>query len=142
MSQLRKHKTLIYNLKRTFGTAVDFYELLTNDHNLLTGAITRDYKKTTIRRAIVLPATLDRSFVYDLAYIASSKNFTGGGFFDRTKRHIIIDAKDLPKDLKPKIKMHLEFEDERFEIVSIEVVAARAIYLISVQSLSNAKTVG
>ena len=139
---LRQHKAVIYRLKRTFGMLVTFYVPIKNEHNILTGQITRKYDEYKIRRAIVLPSTLDRSFVYDLAFIASNKNFTGGGYFDRNKRTIIIDSKDLPKDLKPKVKMHIEFDDERFEIVTIETIPGRAIYMFTVQSLSNSKTVG
>jgi hypothetical protein len=142
MTQLRKHKILIYKFKRMFGQKVDFYVPVRSDHNILTGQIIREYDKITIKKAIVLPKTLDRSFVYDLAYIASNKNFTGGSYFDRNQRVMILDAKDLPKTLKLKIKMHIEFEDERFEIKTIETVAPKAAHIITLQSLSNADTVG
>lgn len=142
MSQLRKHRVFLYKLKRQFGQKAVLYVPTTNDHNLLTGVISREYTKITIKRVMLLPATLDRSFIYDLAFIAASKNFTGGGYFDRNQRMAIIDAKDLPKDLKPKIKMHIEFDDERYEIKSIESIPPRAGYILMMQSISNADKVG
>lgn len=142
MSQLRKTRVIIYKLKRQYGQKAAFYVPTQNDHNILTGKITRTYDKTVIKRAILLPATLDRSFVYDLAYIASNKNFTGGGFFDRNNRMIILDARDLPKTLRPKIKMHIEFDDERFEIKTIDVLPPHAGYIITAQAISNSSTVG
>ncbi len=139
---LRHWKLLIYRLKRTWGQAVDYYEPTTNTHDILTGAITRAYTVHKIKRAVVAPADLLRSFIYDLAYIASAKNFTHGAFFDATKRIIIISAKDFPTGFTPKIKHHIEFDDQRWEILIIHIQPARAFYAFEVQSLSNAPTVG
>ena len=139
MTQLRKHRVVIYNLKRLYGQKATFFTLTRNDHNVLTGEITREYDETVIQYAIVLPATLDRSSVYDLAYIASAKNFTGGAFFDRNNRVVVLDASDLPVGFKPTLQTHLQFDNERFEIKSIQVVAQRAIYMLAVQSLSNSE---
>lgn len=142
MSQLRKNRVFIYKLKRQFGQRIRFYVPTISTRNVITGVQTRQYDETVVKRGIVLPSTLDRSFIYDLAYIAASKNFTGGAYFDRNNRMIIIDARDLPKDLKPKIKMHIEFDDERFEIKTIDTIPPRAAYIITVQSISNSSTVG
>ena len=139
MSQLRKNRVFLYKLKRQFGQKASFYDPTNTTHDILTGAITRTYDKTTIRKAIVCPKVLDRSFVYDLAFIAAAKNFTGGAFFDRNTRNIIIDASDI--DFEPKIKHHLQFEGERFEIKTVETILDNAIYIIACQSLSNAETV-
>ena len=142
MSQLRKHRIFLYKLKRQFGQKAVLYVPTTNTHDIKTGVISREYTKITLKRTILLPATLDRSFIYDLAYIAASKNFTGGAYFERNQRMAIIDAKDLPKDLKPKIKMHIEFDDERYEIKTIDSIPPRSGYIIMMQSISNADKVG
>ena len=139
---LRAHKLLIYQLQRTFGQSIKYLVPTQNDHDILTGAITRTYTEFVIKRAVVMPADLMRSFVYDLAFIASAKNFTHGGYFDANNRTILIGAKDFPKGFKPKVKHHLEFDDEKWEIKTILTQPARAFYAIAVQSLSNATTVG
>ncbi len=139
---LRQHKLLIYRLKRQFGQPATYYEPTANTHDILTGEITRTYNTYDIKRAVLLPAELQRSFVYDLAYIASAKNFTHGAYFDANNRMVLIDARDLPKGFKPKIKHHIEFDSERYEIVKIENQPSRAFYAIVVKSLSNAATVG
>jgi len=138
----RQHRVTIYQLKRLFGKEISYFEPVVNDHDILTGSITREYDETVIHLAIVMPLVEDRSFVYDLAFIASSKNFTGGGFFDRGNREIILDASDLPTGFKPKVKHHLEFEDDRFEIKTIEKYLDNSIYVITCQSLSSAETTG
>jgi hypothetical protein len=142
MGIYRQHRVTIYQLKRLWGKVVRYYTPTSNTHDVLTGAISRTYDLTIIRKAIVCPSVLDRSFVYDLAFIASSKNFTGGAYFDRNLRGIILDASDLPKGFIPKINHHLEFEDDRFEIKSIEKHLDNSIYVIECQSLSNAGQVG
>jgi len=139
---LRAHRTLIYGLKRAFGQKVSYYVPTTNTHDILTGAITRAYDTYIIKRAVVMPADLVRHFVYDLAFIAAAKNFTGGGYFDANTRTILVAASDLPTGFRPKIKHHLEFDSERWEIVSILNQPSRAFYAILVQSLSNATIVG
>lgn len=139
---LRQHRLLIYRLKRTFGQKIKYLVPTQNDHDILTGAITRAFTQFDIKRAVVMPAELMRSFVYDLAFIASAKNFTHGGYFDATNRWILVSAKDFPKGFKPKIKHHLEFDDEKWEIKTILIQPPRAFYAIAVQSLSNAVTVG
>jgi hypothetical protein len=49
----------------------------------------------SINRAILLPRKISTNFAYDLSFIAANKNFTYGGFFGKTQRVILIDARDL-----------------------------------------------
>jgi len=142
MGIYRQHRVTIYQLKRLWGKAIRYYAPTSNTHDILTGAISRTYELTNIHKAIVCPSTIDRSFVYDLAFIAAAKNFTGGAYFDRSTRNVILDASDLPTGFVPKVKHHLEFEDDRFEIKTIERILDNAIYVIACQSLSNAEQVG
>jgi hypothetical protein len=58
-------------------------------------------------------------FVYDLAYIAAGKNFTMGGFFNMNERRIIIRKRNIPSTVTIKLKDHLEFSGERWEINEI-----------------------
>lgn len=136
---LRQNKLVIYKLKRQWGERVDFYELKRNDHNILTGEIKRDYVVHKIRKAIILEGILSRASVYDLAYIAAAKNFTGGAYFDKTDQTVIIDSADLPKDLTPSIKMHLQFREKRFEVINITIIPNASIYVIAVRALSNSQ---
>ena len=61
-----------------------------NSNNVTTGAVTRTWDDAAIRRAVVLPATRIKDFVYDLTYVAANKNFTYGGFFNKQTRFIVI----------------------------------------------------
>ena len=65
--------------------------------NLQTGVATVNPTDYLIKRMISLPIKRDRTFEYDLAYIAVGKNFTYGGYYDRNRREFILDARDMPK---------------------------------------------
>ena len=95
-----------------------------------------------IKRAPVLPDNLDRSFIYDLSYIAANNNFVGGAYFDRHIRTLIIDAKDLPKDFIPNLNDHVEFDDIRYEIKKITHLEKRKGYLLRVEAIDSSEPVG
>ena len=94
-NNLRQNKLIIYRLKRNFGQTIVLKKPIENGYNLQTGVVTRDYTLITISRAAVLPSEVVRSFSYDLSYIATNKNFTYGGLFDKDTRNILIDKKDI-----------------------------------------------
>lgn len=139
---LRQITVILYRLKRQYGLTVTYYQFDSQTNDVETGEISRTYNEFTIKRAPVLPDNLDRSFVYDLTFIAANNNFVGGGFFDRNIRTMIIDAKDLPKGFKPNSNDHVEFDDERYEILKITHLEQRKGYLLRLQALSNSETVG
>lgn len=138
---LRQHKLLIYRLKRQFGQSATYYRTY-HAHDILTGAITTTSDSYFLKKAVLMPAELQRDFVYDLAYIAAGKNFTHGAYYDMNLRLILIDAKDLPKGFKLEVNDHIEFDDERYEFKVILEQPQRAFYAIMAQALSNAPTVG
>ena len=82
-----------------------------------------------------------RKFVYDLAFIAAAKNFTTGGYFDETKRLVIIDAKDLPISFVPDLNMHFQFQDKRWEINSVNRIEDRAGFSFVVTETKGSETV-
>ena len=122
---LRQIKRILYRLKRQFGQEIVYSRNTTNTVNYRTGAITRAGTDVTIKRAIVLPARMIRSFEYDLTYIAANKNFTYGGFYDDSSRLIIVDRKDLKASaLTPRINDTVEFNGRSWlvkQVVSLDI---------------------
>ena len=121
---LRQVRQVIYRMKRHYGFQVDIYQPnspITND--LRTGKTTITYVITRLTRVVVLTDQEMRTFTYDLSYIASNKNFTYGGFFDRTIRGFIFDQADLPKDFKFDLNDHLVYDGRRYEIKDKQSVA-------------------
>ena len=133
---LRQVELVIYKLKREYGLKLLIWHPLTSVHNITTGKIVRGYKLYHIRRAVMLPHNFQRDFVYDLAFIASGKNFTYGGFFDRSRRYILIAAKDIPTTFEITNDDKFIFEEKQWEPVSIELSEHKAAYLIIAKQLS------
>lgn len=139
---LRQITVILYRLKRQFGRPIVIYQYVDQEHNIETGEISRKYNPIKVRRAPVLPNNIDRSFVYDLTFIAANNNFVGGAFFDRKVRNIIIDAKDLPKDFVFTNDDHIEFDDQRYEIKRIDHLEHKKGFLLSLEGIDSSETVG
>jgi len=95
MTKHREIERIIYNLKRQWGTAM-ILKRETTALDVDTGVETPTVVATvTVGRGILLPRKIATDFAYDLSYIAANKNFTYGGFFGKSSRLILVDAKDL-----------------------------------------------
>lgn len=140
-NNLREIRKIIYRLKRQWGLRLTYIRPGQAVHDVETGEISRVFEKIYVKRAILLPSKLDRSFVYDLTYIAANNNFVGGGFFDRDSRVILLDGRDLPKDFKPDLNDHVEFDSIRYELLSINPTAQYKAYLLRVQAITSSKAV-
>lgn len=133
---LKQHKQILYRLKRNFGQSVIFHIPIQNEYDITTGQIEREYKDVPVRRAIVLPETMKRLFAYDLAFIASNKNFTYGGFFDKQTRNIIVDKKDL-KGNQLELNWECSFKGKRYVIKSYTETEDGAGYIINWSDLDK-----
>ena len=100
--QARQVRTILYRLRRQFRSEIKIKETVVQSPNFQTGVVTKKVKSYTLRNQIALPQRNKQTFVYDLAYIASNKNFTQGGFFDKNIRTFIIDKTILPFELDTK----------------------------------------
>lgn len=134
---LKNHRLILYRLKRDWGLEVILYRPIRNDHDIRTGNIDRGYITYTVEKAPVLPTNVDRSFVYDLAYIAANKNFTEGGFFDRRQTQVILDAKELPKGFEPNHDDFIVFKTKRYEIKSVQIVEELAAFRLGVLAVEG-----
>lgn len=133
---LKQHKQILYRLKRNFGQSAIFHIPTENEYNITTGQTTRSYTDLTVRRVIVLPQDMKRLFAYDLAFIASNKNFTYGGFYDKFTRNMIIDKKDL-KGNELELNWECTFKNKRYIIKSFTETENSAGYLISWSDLDK-----
>jgi hypothetical protein len=117
-NNLRQNKLILYRLKHSFGMSTVFKFPTTNTYDITTGATTRAYTEFTVRKTIILPARLSREFSYDLAFIASNKNFTYGGLYDKTARNLIIQKSDL-KGYTPTLEWRCVFENRDYSVKEI-----------------------
>ena len=126
---LRQNKVILYRLKRSFGLEVEFYNPTSSDYDITTGAMTRVFENFTVKKAIVLPNQIQTKFSYDLAFIATNKNFTYGGYYDTSIRNMIVSKSDLEdNDLDTTWRCRFSGKDyEIKEIVEIEYQEAYSI---------------
>lgn len=135
MNNIRQIKLILYRLKKDYGQPVSIMTRTALTQNVQTGLITQTERVIKIRRAIVVDAKQSRDFVYDLSFIAANKNFTYGGEFDTSKRQIILDGHDLPKDYKPSINDRCVFDGVRYQFATMEPTVYNLGYILTVKSL-------
>lgn len=138
---LRKHRQILYQLKRDWGLSVQIFRPTSASHDVTTGEIARTFEVHSVKDAPVLPKHKKREFVYDLAYIAAGKNFTEGAFFDKGQRQVIIEQRDLPKGFEPNLDDFVVFNFEKHEIKEVEVAEEFAAFRLMITSIDNQKRV-
>ena len=136
-NNLREIRIILYRLKRSYGLPAKIVRPLTSIQNVTTGEITRTFDEFPIKRVIILPARDLRNFIYDLAFIAASKNFTEGGLFDQKTRAMIIDIRDAPKGFVLTMNDHIVFETRRYEIKEFELAEHNQGWLIQAIELDS-----
>lgn len=134
---LRFIKRTLYTLKRDFGLPLNIVWRDSSSANLETGEKTVVKDSQQVSRGIILPSTVDRNFVYDLAFIASNKNFTYGGFFDQQRRRVIIDKDDLPSDFKIEVGYYIVFNGNRYEVERVDEFEHNAAYVLQAKQIAN-----
>jgi hypothetical protein len=137
MNSLRFIKNVLYTLKREYGFAINIVWKVSDAPNYRTGKRNVAQDSVSVDRAIVLPASTQRDFVYDLTFIASNKNFTYGGLFDKNRRRVFIDKSDLPTDFEIKIGYYLIIKGKRFEVKEVDLFDEGAGYELDVTQLDN-----
>lgn len=137
MAGLSMVPDVLYQLKREFGLPLTIVQRTSSSPNLETGKMTVTKDSVFVNRAIALPDRLDRDFEYDLTFIASNKNFTYGGFYDKRRRRFIIDRKDLPNNFKIEIGNYLVFDGKRYEAEIVQEFEKQAGYLIVAKQETN-----
>lgn len=134
---LRFIKRVLYALKRDYGLPVNIVWRVSSEANLETGKKTVTKDSILVNQGIILPSTIDRGFVYDLTFIASNKNFTYGGLFDKQYRRVIIDRDDLPSDFEIEIGYYLVFNNNRYEVEEVNEFEQSAGYFMLVKQITN-----
>jgi len=118
-------RQLVYDLKRDYGFQILIVKTLSVDVDLINGTKRPTFSYHSIKRAIFLPARNFRSFVYDLTYVASNKNFMTGSFFDPTDRVIFLDVRDIDEIA---IDDRVIYNNEEYIVVEIQDFIEETIF--------------
>lgn len=135
----REARKVIYGLKRKLGRPIKAVidKGVTHDHT--DGTVTKDYDAQIIHKAIILVKRDFNTFIQDLAYISSNRNFTSGGLFEESDRLIIIDGQEK---FNPQLASYFEFDSEKWKIAESDVLLDNRGYLVRVIKIKGNAPVG
>lgn len=133
-AQFLRH--LIYDLKRDYGFSIIIIKTLSVVTDLEEGTKRPTLSYRHVKRAIFLPARAFRSFVYDLSYVASNKNFTTGGFFDPIDRTIFLDARDIV-DFEIAVDDRVIYNNEEYIVTDKRDFIAQTLYGIKMRHVTG-----
>jgi len=139
MSNLRLVRGILYQLKRDFPCEILLRNISLSESNKKTGVISKSFEVISVRRAILLPAILKPSFIYDLSFIAASKNFTYGGLFGASTRVVIVDGRDIPSLFKIEEGLQVVFKNQAYVLKSIEKLVENLGFLLTVTALTTSE---
>lgn len=131
---------VIYRLKRGYGLPLAIYQQTSSVVDLTTGAKTVSTNIVRLDRAIVLPATIHKNFIYDIGFLKANSNFTYGGIFTEGTRQIIIDRSDLPAgfEIMPSDQYSIVYDHKRYSIKSVDEYEQKMAYLITMVEVKGA----
>lgn len=133
----KKHRALLYNLKRGYGLPINIYRPTSESQNVETGAVVREFSTLKIKRAPILPHAKERTFAYDLDYIQAGNNFTEGAFYDRETVDVLIDKRDLPTNFVPTLEDHVVIRGKRYDIKKVEMFEELATWRMVLSRVTN-----
>lgn len=127
----------LYAMKREFGVPANIIRRTSSVTDRASGEKTVVRDAVNLQRAMILPAVIDREFVYNLTFIASNKNFTYGALFDAQQRTILIDRKDIPTDFEIKPGQYVVTANARYEIQSVESFPENLCYNLTAKATTG-----
>jgi hypothetical protein len=132
----RQMQITLYSLKRQYGGPVVVYNLLESEVDMLTGDCEVETRATRINRAVILPGTMSRETMKDIASGQSIKQLIQGGGYDTTKRTFVIDKRDA-RNLTVKMEDYLVYEGCKYQFDKVEPLDFDAGWIISGKVLNG-----
>ena len=130
---------ILYTLERDFGTALVIVRESTSAFNTITGKSTIDVSdQFTLKRAIVLEGQTATKFAYDLSYVAANKDFTYGGYFDTSKRLVVLRGRSMTRaGYTPQQQDIFQINNIRYNIKKMSDTVNGRGYLFIIEGLTN-----
>ncbi|MGN6136081.1 MAG: hypothetical protein ACTHOU_16460 [Aureliella sp.] len=126
----RAVRTIIYMLGRQFGGGpIDIYKYRGSTVSLETGEKEVSKTLTQIKRAIILPAKVERTFVKSISQISADKAFVYGGTYDRTRRMFLVNRRDAP-NLSLTVNDWLVYRGSKYEIQTFDEFEFDSLWVI------------
>jgi len=121
---------------------MNWYQLVSSTTNIETGELDTTWNVVTIKRAILLPDDWMRTFAYPLSFLAANKNFNYGDYYDRTRRDVIVDVRDLPRawrfdPTQPEFNDKLIINNKAYQLYKATDFNEGLAYLISIAHIKG-----
>lgn len=129
-AQFLRH--LVYDLKRDYGFPIVIVKTQSMTVDLESGVKRATSAYRVVNRAIFLPARAFRSFVYNLTFVATNKNFMAGAFFDPTDRTLFLDARDID-DFEISVDDRIIYNNEEYIVTEIHDFIAQTLFGIKMR---------
>ncbi len=134
--QTRFIRRVLYSLKKEYGFDITFHKMTGQILDTELGTSEQTFKIKRVKRAIVLPASKQATFEYDLAFIAAAKNFTYGGSYQTSLRKIIVDKQDLG-DYEIENNDYIIWNEKRWEVAKISSFELETGFIVHIRQVDG-----
>lgn len=131
----QRMRQALYVLKKDYGAPIDIYKLLDSTTDVRTGVKVVTKTVTHVRRAIVVPARIDRVAQQTISIISANKEFVTGGHYDVSQRDFIIDRHDVPDLPELTADDWIVFNRRKYQVRTVEAFEYDAGWVISAREL-------
>jgi len=125
----------LYQLKKDYGAPIDIYKLVSSATNARTGEKVVTKTKTHVRRAVVVPAKIDRIVQRTISIISANKQFVSGGDYDLSQRDFIVDRHDVPGLLELTADDWIVYNNRKYQVKTVEAFEVDAGWVITGREL-------
>ena len=127
----------LYQLKKDYGAPIDIYKLVSSETNARTGEKVITKTVTHVRRAVVVPARIDRIAQQTISVISANKQFVTGGHYDMSQRDFIIDRRDAPAMLELTADDWIVYNRRKYQVKTVEAFEVDAGWVITARELGR-----
>ncbi len=127
MGQFQFVKTLLYKLKRLYGKPIKLVKEIIGSSNFATGNKNKTVTEYVIYRCIRLPESYASIAEIGIFF----KHIKNQGEFQRGLRAFIIDAKDIPKGVKPDENWQIHMEQDVYTVQDVDVFENNLAFIIT-----------
>lgn len=122
-------KNVIYQLKKEYGKYITIYKNTSNTVDFDTGIKNTVVTFRRVKKAVLLPSNLIRTFVYKSGL---DPDFKEGGFIDINDRIMLIDAKDL-RNFDLTMDDYIVYSNKRWQVIKVTEFEDQAAYLVQLR---------
>ena len=127
----------LYQLKKDYGAPIDIYKLVSSETNVRTGEKVITKTVTHVRRAVVVPARMDRIAKQTISVISANKQFVTGGHYDMSQRDFIIDRRDVPAMPELTADDWIVYNRRKYQVKTVEAFEVDAGWVITARELGR-----